>query len=78
MDTVAFALIDGVAGFWVPAPGPMSVALVFGVGVNDERLTHRGINHLIEADVLAGALLPADAGPVTGAGGIRVADQLLG
>src|SRR6478609_1346229 len=40
--------IDGVRGIWVPSDGPMAVALMFGVGFNDEPLPKRGINHLIE------------------------------
>lgn len=40
--------VDGVPAFWVPAAGRLSVALLFGVGVRDESLVNRGVDHLVE------------------------------
>ena len=40
--------VDGITTFWCPGPGPLTVALVFGVGTVDEPLRHRGVNHLVE------------------------------
>lgn len=46
--------VGGVPAFWVPSDGRMSVALLFGVGVRDETLVMRGINHLVEHLTLFG------------------------
>ena len=40
--------IDGVRGVRAPSDGPHTVALMFGVGFNDEPMTMRGIDHLVE------------------------------
>lgn len=46
--------VDGIPTFWVPGGDRLSVALVFGVGVRDESLVARGINHLVEHLTLFG------------------------
>lgn len=46
--------VGGVPTFWIPGDGRLSVALLFGVGVRDESLVVRGINHLVEHLTLFG------------------------
>lgn len=47
-DLVRASVVDGVRVVHTAAPGPLSAALLFRVGVNDEPLPLRGITHLIE------------------------------
>lgn len=47
-DLVRASVVDGVRVVHAAAPGPLSAALLFRVGVNDEPLPVRGITHLIE------------------------------
>jgi len=46
--------VGGIPTFWIPGSERLSVALLFGVGVRDETLVVRGVNHLVEHLALFG------------------------
>lgn len=54
MNRVRCASVDGVRTLFLPegSPGPLNVALVFGVGRCDESLINSGITHVVEHLVL--------------------------
>ncbi len=51
--------VDGIPVFWAPAPGAFRAALLFRVGVADEKPATRGITHLVEHLAMFGSESPA-------------------